>query len=59
MGKRLESIPFISIDAQRDIHNELKEKSSFVGRVLSSADYDDEDVAELERMVAEVNKEAI
>ncbi|MCI5116536.1 MAG: DUF2813 domain-containing protein [Candidatus Electrothrix sp. LOE1_4_5] len=59
LGKRLESIPFISIDAQRDIHSELKEKSSFIGRVLSSVEYDDEDVAELERMVAEVNKEAI
>jgi putative ATP-dependent endonuclease of OLD family len=59
LGKRLESAPFISIDAQRDIHNELKEKSSFVGRVLSSVEYDDKDVAELERMVAEVNKEAI
>lgn len=59
LGKRLESVPFISIDAQRDIHNELKEKSSFVGRVLSSVEYDDKDVAELERMVAEVNKEAI
>lgn len=59
LGKRLDSIPFISIDAQRDIHNELKEKSSFVGRVLSSVEYDDKDVAELERMVAQVNKEAI
>ncbi len=59
LGKRLESIPFISIDAQRDIHNELKEKTSFVGRVLSSVEYDDNDVAELERMVAEINKEAI
>ncbi|MAM88326.1 MAG: ATP-dependent endonuclease [unclassified Hahellaceae] len=59
LGKRLESVPFIPIDAQRDIHTELKEKSSFVGRVLSSVEYDDKDVAELERMVAEVNKEAI
>lgn len=59
LGKRLESVPFIPIDAQRDIHTELKEKSSFVGRVLSSVEYDDTDVAELERMVAEVNKEAI
>ncbi|MCM8921580.1 MAG: AAA family ATPase [Candidatus Thiodiazotropha sp.] len=58
-GRRLESIPFISIDAQRDIHNELKEKSSFIGRVLSRVEYDDVDVKELERMVAEVNKEAI
>nr|WP_282561332.1 AAA family ATPase [Providencia rettgeri] len=59
LGKRLESVPFIPIDAQRDIHNELKEKSSFVGRVLSSVEYDDKDVAELELMVAEVNREAI
>ena len=59
LGKRLEAVPFIPIDAQRDIHTELKEKSSFVGRVLSSVEYDDTDVAELERMVAEVNKEAI
>lgn len=59
LGKRLESVPFIPIDAQRDIHTELKEKSSFVGRVLSSVEYNDKDVAELERMVAEINKEAI
>lgn len=56
---RIESVPFISIDAQRDIHNELKEKSSFVGRVLSSVEYDEKDVAALEEMVAAVNKEAI
>ena len=59
LGKRLEFVPFIPIDAQRDIHNELKDKSSFVGRVLSSVEYDDAVVAELEKMVAEVNKEAI
>lgn len=59
LNKRLESVPFIPIDAQRDIHNELKERSSFVGRVLSSVEYDDEDITELERMVAAVNKEAI
>lgn len=59
IGKRLEAVPFISIDAQRDIHSELKEKSSFVGRVLSSVEYKEEDVAELESMVATVNKEAI
>ena len=59
LRRRLESTPFISIDAQRDIHSDLKEKSSFVGRVLSRVEYADKDVAELERMVAEVNKEAI
>lgn len=59
IGKRLDSIPYISIDAQRDIHNELKEKSSFIGRVLSSVEYDEKDVSELEQMVAKINEEAI
>lgn len=57
--KRLDAIPFISIDAQRDIHSELKEKSSFIGRVLASVEYDAKDVAELEGMVAAINKQAI
>ena len=59
LTKRLEATPFISIDAQRDIHNELKEKTSFIGRLLSSVEYKEDDVAELERMVAKVNQEAI
>ena len=59
LGKRLESMPYIPIDAQRDIHTELKERFSFVGRVLSSVEYGDEDIVELERMVADINKEAI
>ena len=58
-SKRIETIPFVSIDAQRDIHSELKDRSSFIGRVLSSIEYNDEDVTALERMVAEINKEAI
>ena len=57
--KRFDSIPFIPIEAQRDIHNELKEKSSFIGKVLSSVAYDAEDVIKLEQMVAEINEEAI
>lgn len=59
INRRFDAIPFISVDAQRDIHNELKEKSSFIGRVLSSVEYDEEDVAELEKLVAQVNEEAI
>jgi putative ATP-dependent endonuclease of the OLD family len=59
IGRRFDSIPFIPIDAQRDIHSELKEKSSFIGRVLSSIEYNAEDVEVLERMVAEINKEVI
>jgi putative ATP-dependent endonuclease of the OLD family len=59
LRNRFEAVPFISIDAQRDIHNELKERSSFIGRVLSSVEYNDADVKTLEKMVSEINKEAI
>lgn len=59
LNKKLDCVPFISIDAQRDIHNELKEKSSFVGRVLSNIEYNAADVDLLESMVADVNNAAI
>lgn len=52
-------VPFISIDAQRDIHHELNEKSSFVGRVLSQVQYDSKEVAKLEKMIAGINDEAV
>lgn len=56
---RYELMPFISIDAQRDIHTELNEKTSFIGRVLSSIQYKDEDVKKLEAMIEEINAEAV
>ncbi len=57
--RRYDALPFITIDAQRDIHQELKDKSSFVGKVLSSVKYDESDVRELEKMVALINQEAV
>ncbi|MDO8294452.1 MAG: AAA family ATPase [Gallionella sp.] len=59
MNNRFLGLPFISIEAQRDIHQELKEKSSFVGKVLSSVVYDDADVKELESLIKAVNDEAV
>ncbi|MBI5595777.1 MAG: AAA family ATPase [Elusimicrobia bacterium] len=56
---RFESIPFFATDAQRDIHAELREKSSFVGKVLSAVDYNTADVTALEEMIAEVNEAAV
>jgi putative ATP-dependent endonuclease of OLD family len=56
---RSEFIPFVSIDAQRDIHQELNEKSSFVGRVLSQVKYDRDDVDILEKMISDINDEAV
>jgi len=57
--RRYDALPFISIDAQRDIHQELKDITSFVGKVLSSVEYDESDVRQLEKMVAEINQEAV
>lgn len=59
MPGRLLDMPFISIEAQRDIHQELKEKSSFVGKVLSSVEYNPGDVKELESLIKAVNDEAV
>tara|TARA_R110001599_G_scaffold350254_2_gene580023 strand:+ start:2396 stop:4021 length:1626 start_codon:yes stop_codon:yes gene_type:complete len=59
LRKRFDSIPFISIDAQRDIHQELREKNSFIGKVLSSVDYEQTDIDKIESMVAAVNEEAV
>ena len=59
MSSRFLSIPFISIEAQRDIHQELKDKSSFVGKVLSSVEYNQSDVNELELLIKGINEEAV
>lgn len=57
-GKRFNA-PLVPIDAQRDIHIELKDKSSFVGKILSSISYDDGDVASLEEIIKAANDEAV
>lgn len=59
LTKRFESIPFISIDAQRDIHQELTEKSSFVGKVLASIEYKQSEINELEALIKDLNEAAI
>lgn len=56
---RSDFVPFVSIDAQRDIHYELNEKSSFVGRVLSQVKYNKSDVDVIEKMITDINNEAV
>lgn len=61
LTSRFHSIPFIGIEAQRDIHQELKEKSSFSGKVLSevSSSYNSDDVTALEELIKGVNDDAV
>lgn len=54
-----ESMPFISIEAQRDIHQELKERSSFIGKVLSNVEYNPSEITALELLIKKVNDEAV
>lgn len=59
LSKRLESVPFFAVEAQRDIHQELRERTSFVGRVLSGIKYNQADIAALEELIKDVNDEAV
>lgn len=59
LNKRFESIPFFAVEAQRDIHQELRERTSFVGRVLSGIKYNEADVTALEELIRGVNDEAV
>lgn len=56
---RIDAMPYISIEAQRDIHSELKDKSSYIGKVLSYIKYADDDVATLEEMISSINATAV
>lgn len=59
LTSKFEGMPFFSIEAQRDIHQELRDKSSFVGKVLAGVDYDEKEIAALEKMIEGINKEAV
>lgn len=56
---RILSISFIFIDPQRDIYQELRDKSSFVGRILSGIDYDKKQILLLEELIKNINDEAV
>jgi putative ATP-dependent endonuclease of OLD family len=57
--RRLDSIFFYSIDPQRDIHTDLRDRSSFVSKLFSSVNYEDEDISEIEERIRTVNEEAV
>lgn len=59
LEKWLNSLSFIPIESQRDINSELKEKKSFIGRILSNMDYNKNDISELEKKISEINKDIV
>ncbi|MBU6351835.1 MAG: AAA family ATPase [Chloroflexi bacterium] len=59
LPSRMDCLPFIAIDAQRDIHQDLHEKSSFIGRVLAAIAYDKDDIVALEQLIKDLNDTAV
>lgn len=56
-----DNIPFFYIEPQRDIIDDLKNKSSYLGKMLSHIEdeYDEADLEELERKIKELNDATI
>lgn len=54
-----DEIPFFYLDANRDILEDLKSKTSFLGKILSSINYEDDDRKLIEDLVKQLNKETI
>jgi putative ATP-dependent endonuclease of OLD family len=54
-----DEIPFFYLDANRDILDDLKNKTSFLGKILSSITYNPEDKELIENLIKELNKETI
>lgn len=54
-----DEIPFFYLDANRDILDDLKNKTSFLGKILSSITYNPGDRKLIEDLIKELNKETI
>jgi len=54
-----DEIPFFYLDANRDILDDLKNKTSFLGKILSSITYNPADRELIESLIKELNKETI
>ncbi len=55
----LEPIPLYFIDAQRDILQDLREKGSFLGRLSSRIHFDKKKIAEIEKLLADLNSNIV
>jgi len=54
-----DEIPFFYLDANRDILDDLKNKTSFLGKILSSITYNKEDKELIENLIKELNETTI
>jgi putative ATP-dependent endonuclease of OLD family len=56
---KAQSIPLIFMDAQRDIQNDIKDRSSYLGKLTNKPDVDEEQVDELEQELYDLNEKIV
>lgn len=54
-----DEIPFFYLEANRDILDDIKSKSSYLGRILSSLEFTNEDKQKIEQLISELNDATI
>jgi putative ATP-dependent endonuclease of OLD family len=62
-GKRtsfnFDEVPFFPMDAQRDILEDTKLRSSYLGKMLSKIEYSPEDIEDIEDQIKSLNEKAV
>ena len=59
MRFRLPGVSFIPLESQRDIFHELRDKSSFAGKILAEVKYDKSSTERIESAIEKINKQAV
>ena len=54
-----DEVPFFYMDAQRDILEDTKLRSSYLGKMLSKIKYSEEDIKDIEEQIKSLNEKAV
>jgi putative ATP-dependent endonuclease of OLD family len=56
---RFDELPFFYMDAQRDILEDTKLRSSYLGKMLSKIEYSADDIEAIEQQIEQLNEKAV
>ncbi len=56
---RFDELPFFYMDAQRDILEDTKLRSSYLGKMLSKIEYSDDAIEDIEQQIEALNEKAV
>jgi len=54
-----DELPFFYMDAQRDILEDIKQRSSYLGKMLANIEYSSEDIEKIEQQIKSLNDETV